>query len=716
MQRASGFNSYQVLWLGLICFFIFSIAFSLLTVQSLKPVSGILQKDLQAAAKSTFYDRNGQAINVTYQSKWNTTDWVSLDNIPKFLQQSFILAEDKRFYQHHGPDWLARLQAIKQNILAGRIVRGASTITEQVVRMINLRPRTFWSRWLEGFEAIDLEQRYSKAQILAFYLNQTPYLAQRRGVQQAARYYFNRDLNTLNQKEMLALACMLRSPRWLNPQQYPVRLDQAITQLAKKFPTHLHINNELKRQTLSQPKTVSSVDASHFIQYAKRHLPAESLKVFSSLDLTLQNKAQLILDNQLRQLAVKQVHNGAIIIADHLDNKILAWVVGYAGQKDRTGNKINAAISLRQPGSTLKPLLYALALEKGWTAATQINDAPLTEQVGFGLHSYRNYSHRYYGPVSLRTALANSLNIPAIKTVQFVGMNEFLAFLKKTGITDLNAHPHVYGDGLALGNGEISLLELVQAYTVLARMGSFQKLSFLAKNENAAQPVMSSETASIIADILSDPHARSKEFGHHSILNFPQQTAVKTGTSTDYRDAWAIGFNDRYTIGVWIGNMDYQAMNKVTGASGAVLPLRAIFNELNKNRDSQALRLSPNLIKKTVCAKEDCLPYDEWFKMDDPVETAKQIPQPVTIRQPSHHLQLAMDPRIPDDKEYFEFTLNHWQNIQRVNWFLNDQLIAKTSVPFYRWLMAKGEFNLYARVELAEQEDRRTPRVNFQVN
>jgi len=685
-----------------------------ITLSSIQSVPDNLNVVTEHLKKNHYLDRNNINLNKTYENKWNIHDQVKLHDIPSFMQQAIISAEDKRFYSHNGVDWIARLSAVKQNILLTKKVRGASTITEQVVKMLHIRPRTVWTRWLEGFEAQNLEQNMSKIDILEFYLNQVPYAARRRGIKQAALYYFNRDLQTLNKKEMLALAVMVRSPKWLNPYHYPKKLDKTIQVLAKRMLGLGLIDDSslllIQKQKLIATRSPWKSNSQHFLQYVKREsINKNTLDtgiVFTTLDTQLQLKAQKALDTKLDSMRDAHVLNGAILIVEHGSNDIISWVVGQAGKNNKPYNDINAVLTVRQPGSALKPFLYAKAIDKGWTAATMIADTPLEESVGLGLHSYHNYSRGHYGQISVRESLGNSLNIPAIRTIQFIGVAEFLDFLNNNGIKSLAKHPNVYGDGLALGNGELTLFELVQAYTTLARRGSYKSLSAIAGQSiyKTSYPVINPDIASLISNILSDPNARAKEFGSNSILNFPQQTAVKTGTSSDYRDAWAIGYNDRYTIGVWFGNLDYSSMQEVTGSTGPALVLRTLFNELNRGRQVRALYFSPNLVRNRVCINtgqtesNNCSSKDEWFLPGTRVKELKAKQKPVRIRKPSNGLRVAMDPRIPDKYEVFEFELNSMNDVKQVDWYINGENIGSSTTERYQWNIQKGEFKIMAKI------------------
>ncbi len=719
----------KFIWRSLIALLLLTGVLVWKTVTDLVPPPETLSVFDASVRKAQVLDRHATPLTITYQNHWNIHDYVPLHEIPETLQQIFIFAEDKRFFEHNGPDWRARWHAMLQNIMALRVVRGASTMTEQTVRIIYPRRRTFWSRWLEGFEATRLEKRFSKADILEFYLNQVPYASQRRGVVQAARHYFDRDLETLNIKEMMALAVLVRAPGRLDLRKGTTEIEAPIARLAKRL-LELGAMTEANYQNLlTAPLHLHDshlpIQATHFANYIYTSQSAQQLqtmgRLHTTLDAGIQRAAQEILNQRVHDLRSKNVNHGAVLVVDHQTNEVLAWVNVGPPSLEKPGSLIDAVITPRQPGSTLKPFLYALALEKGWTAATLIDDAPLTEAVGTGMHQIRNYSRHNYGPLRLREALGNSLNIPAIHTIQSVGADQFLQRLRRLGLTSLTAHPDYYGDGLALGNGGVTLLELVRAYATLANQGTFRPLKVL---RNAPQPsllsIFSQEISSIIADILSDSDARSHEFGRSALLRFPVQTAVKTGTSSDYRDAWAVGFNHRYTVGVWLGNLNQQPMSHVSGASGPALVLRAIFAELNRYEETQPLYLSPQLVKVEICrttgqrATQDCPSRVEWFiqgtepPLTGPsVVTANRVDRPLRLRQPSHGLQLAMDPRIPDEYEAFALVLSDTPlEAGSVDWLIDGEVIGTTPVAIRRfsWPLKRGTHVAQAKVWLTNSE------------
>lgn len=681
-----------------------------LTLKDMKALPENLAQLTHASVKAQLLDRTGQPLTITYQNQWNAHKLIPLHRIPTFLQEAFILAEDKRFYEHSGIDWLARLNALWQNIAALEGVRGASTLSEQVVRMIHKRPRTFWARWLEGWEARQLEANTDKATILEFYLNQVPYAAQRRGVQQAASYYFDRDVSTLNEKEMLSLAVLVRAPSHFDLNKSTTRLEGRLTILLERAAKAGLVGDieRVKASNLVVNKPKALLNVSHFASHVYGNTKRQPHQIKTTLDSSYQRIAQKLLDQRLATLTTRQVANAGMIVVDHQSDEVLVWAVG-ASQNSK-GSDYDTILVKRQPGSTLKPFVYASAMEKGWTAATMIDDSPLKEGVGQGVHAYRNYSNSYYGELPLRNALGNSLNIPAIKAAQFVGVEPLINTLNKLGIKDLDLASTDYGNGIALGNGEVSLHSLVGAYASLARQGLYRPLkTTLTQAESGRQRVFTSQVSSIISNILSDSSARALEFGHGGTLHLPVQTAVKTGTSNDYRDAWVVGYNHRYVVGVWMGNLDNQSMDQVTGASGPALVLRSMFAELNRHSDTQPLALSRTLVQRDVCIDSDrvastkCTTRSEWFRPDkvataNPEKNTLAPPKRYRLAHPIDQMLVARDPRIPNNLEALEFKLNESQGVQKVEWYLNDKKIASTKAAQYHWPLKAGQHRVKAKV------------------
>jgi len=487
--------------------------------------------------------------------------------------------------------------------------------------------------------------------------------------------------------------------------------------------------------TLPAPTQLNlPVAADHFLRYLRQDEnlslgePGASSQVRTTLDAALQEMVRRHLQQQLDNLRHHDVHHGAALIVDHQSDEILAWVSA-ASANHPSGVWIDGVTTPRQPGSTLKPFLYTLALERGWTAATPIDDLPLFGRVGDGSHPFHNYSRRHYGPLPLRQALGNSLNLPAIRTVRHVGVETLLGALRAVGMESLDQSAEHYGEGLALGNGEVTLLELVRGYAVLARGGVFRPLRPLldgAPRERSRQQVFSPEAASLIADILADPQARRLEFGEGSILRFPGETAVKTGTSNDHRDAWALGFSSRHTIGVWMGNLDGRSTLGLTGAGGPALVLRALFAELGRDGDTRPLWRSPRLQRQAVCllsgakAEPDCPSASELFlpgtaptkrgRLHNPMPPAMARGEAATAEspvlrlvQPTPSLRLAMDPRIPDELEAYALRLAKSEALRSgdIEWLIDGMVVGTTSGGRDRllWPLRRGAHLAQARLK-----------------
>jgi len=688
-------------------------ALALATWVSLAPSSALtLQTSFPSAQ---LLDRHGAPLSETLESGWNLQSHVPLYQVPDFLRQAVIRAEDKRFYAHGGVDWRARAHAAWQNFKAGYNLRGASTLSEQVVRMLVPRPRTLWSKWIEGFDAQTLEKRYSKADILEFYLNQVPYASNRRGVAAAARHYFDRDLDTLDGQEMLALAILPRAPSRLDPFRGSDRaLKQRSIHLASLLRQDGILSGAQWQRLIELPLDINRTrqrgSIGHFRSYVERQLGPElrpGQRLHTTLDNGLLDFTQRLLDRRLAILASRRVHNGAALIADRRSGEILAWAVAGADPAATVpGRFVDAVLVRRQPGSALKPFLYAAAIDAGWSPGTMLEDAPLSEAVGTGMHRFNNYSRQFYGQVSLRQALGNSLNIPAVHAVNFVGAQKYLDTLRALGFDSLIRPASFYGDGLALGNGEVSLLELVRGYMALANDGEVKPLKALMRDDKWAKfhaqttRVFSPDAASLVSDILSDPWARAIEFGRYSTLNFPVQTAVKTGTSTDYRDAWAVGYDARYVIGVWFGNLDQSPTDGITGSTGPALLLRGLFAYLNRDQNTSRLHLAADITLSDSCDFMDgaCGQIFDYRTANEQVDFERRYAGPA-ILSPTQNLRLAYDPRLPAVSQQFRFQLGGIGENDRVTWLINGEEIAQGIGPDLMWQVRRGTYTVQASVE-----------------
>lgn len=656
--------------------------------------------------------RDGTLLTVSRDQRFNRERNLPLTMIPPLVREGLVFSEDRRFWVHGGSDWRARFAALAQNLRAGRIVRGASTIGEQVARIITPRPPTYWSHWLDGIEAGRLIARFGRARVLDFYLNQAPYGAERRGVAEAAYYYFGDPITTLDPAEQLALVVLVRSPQLLDPRQHPQALRRALDRLATRMQRAGVIGAvELRAVRLSPltpvPPPGLPVVAGAFVGFVRDRIRALDLRALAfetTLDPGLQRFVQGALEAQVAALRSAGVRNAAALVVDNRRGAVLAWAVAPAA----SAQDLDSVTTPRQPGSTLKPFLYALALERlGWQPETVLRDGPLSARIGDGVHDYRNYSNRYYGRISLRYALGNSLNIPAVETAQAVGVPRFIRLLARLGVTSLTRPADYYGPAVAIGDGPVSLYELVQAYSALARRGRFLPLRVLRDAPpQRSVAVLQPDVASAIASILSDPDARRAEFGSDSVLDLPYPTAVKTGTSSDFRDALAVGFDDRYTVGVWMGRLDGGNMRHITGSAGPAPVLRTIFARLRERRPYAGLWLSPELHRVRACERVGpgpCVERDDWLIADNmPPQRPRPTRTTLEIVQPTTGEVLGLDPRIPLANQTYTFRIGSAaQHPRVVTWLLDGRVLGRTGACSMRWPLARGEHVLSASVLLA---------------
>jgi penicillin-binding protein 1C len=521
-------------------------------------------------------DRNGVLLREVLSDEGGRCRWVELGEVSPFLVKATIAAEDRNFFFHRGVRPLSVIRALWQNIRRGRVVSGASTITQQLVRSLYPGRRNIWTKAREAWMAIRLERRLSKADILTQYLNRISYGNQAFGIEAASRLYFDKPPSQLSLAESAFLAAIPRSPSLLNPYRAFSALKQKQVDILAGM-AGLGFISESEREwarteDLRLVPESKCFRAPHFCDFVLAQISPEERRGLSALETTL--------DYGLQTMRSRGITNGAIVVLDNARGEILGMVGSGDFYDSAHQGQVNGVLAMRQPGSTLKPFTYGLALENGWTAASLIEDSPDQFPAIGGYYIPRNYDRRYHGMISLRAALACSYNIPAVAVLQTIGPDLLYRRLHELGFASLGQDPGYYGVGLTLGNGEVSLLELARAYSTLARQGLLVEekaivrmvrkdgRDFFPPGRGPAGRVFSPRVAYILTHILSDQDARIPSFGYHTPLSFPFPVAAKTGTSKDFRDNWTVGYTPAYTVGVWVGNFDGEPMHNVSGISG----------------------------------------------------------------------------------------------------------------------------------------------------
>ena len=558
------------------------------------------------------YDRDGKEILYEISGEEKRTV-ISLEEAPEFLKMAIISTEDKDFLKHKGIDIKSIIRAVLYDLKIKKPVQGASTITQQLIRSYFLTTKkTLKRKTREVILSLELERRYSKEQILEWYLNLIPFGSNIYGVEEACQMFFKKTTSDISLPEAAAIAALIQAPSYFSPygdnkDDLLKRKDYVIDRMVKLG----HISKEegekvKKEEIVFQPKT-NLIQAPHFVflvkdylekKYGRDYLNREGLKVYTTLDFDIQKKAEEIIKEGIEKIKIYNVHNGALVSINPKTGEILAMV----GSKDYFASpepdncqpginclfdpQVNICLSLRQPGSAIKPFIYAKSFQEGftpnsivWDVKTEFNvncSPSANEEYGFNnseCYHPQNYTGNFIGPISLRSALAQSRNLPSVKVLYLAGLSSVLDFIQSFGISSLTEKGR-YGLSLVLGGGEVRLLEMVEGYSVFSNNGVKNPLSFIKKIENSKGEVveeskinplriLSSQIAEEINSILSDNEARAPMFGVNSYLNLRDyESAAKTGTTQDYRDAWIIGYTPTLVTGVWVGNNNNDSMVK----------------------------------------------------------------------------------------------------------------------------------------------------------
>jgi penicillin-binding protein 1C len=662
--------------------------------------------DVRAAHRPSdarLLDRNGIVLQeMRTDPHVRRLDWVALAEVSPALRNAIVAAEDRRFSAHRGVDWRALARAALARV-AGRPAGGASTITMQLAALLDgasdaTSRRDLGAKWRQMRGAWALERRWSKDEILEAYLNRVTFRGDLEGVGAAASVLFGKAPHGLGTGEALVLAALLRAPN----------ADAAA--MAARARALAHVVGEPDADvagaaTHAAARDVRMARAASAPHAARRLLAADAAgDVRSTLDAALQRVASESLRRQLLTVREGRVGDGAVLVVDDESGDVLAYVAS-SGELSRARD-VDAIVARRQPGSALKPFLYALAFDQRLlTPESLIDDAPLEIGVAGGIYRPGNYDERFHGLVPARVALASSLNVPAVRTLGLVGGEAFTARLRALGFAGFRESAEFYGPAVALGSAEVSLWELVNAYRTLANGGVWTPIrlapaagggdaapqhdngSEAAHRDNgtdAAHRVYGAAAAARVADILADREARSLTFGLESPLATPFWTAVKTGTSSDMRDNWCVGFSARFTVGVWVGNASGASMRQVSGITGAAPVWAEVMAWLHRTTPSVAPSAPP---------------------AESPAPAAAA---PARIAAPVAGTRLALDPDLPADRQRVPFVASGADAAMR--WRIDGADAGPASQPLL-WEPRRGAH----RLELVDEARRSHDAVDFSV-
>ena len=664
-----------LLWLLLGSLILFAGFTILLTIQYYTIAATLPSvEDLKAKASqfetTRIYDRNGNLIYEILDPNAGFRTYISLEDMSPYIVAATIATEDKDFYSNPGFDFLGIVRALWQNYTSGTIVSGASTITQQLARTLLMTPEeriqeTVLRKAREIILASEITRRYSKDEILELYLNEIYYGSLAYGIEAAAETYFSTSADQLNLAQATFLAGLPQAPAvydvFTNPQATFLRhqdvlnliyqlsaerncipvsnsTEQVCVSMDEAVAAVLEIENypfQQKQINIPFPHWVSYIRALLEEQFDAQTIYRSGFNIYTTLDPDLQKYAQNAVKEQVDALVNNNATDGALVAVQPQSGEILAMVGSADFNNEAISGQVNMAVAPRQPGSSIKPLTYTAAFEKGWTPSTLIWDVkskfPPSGDENDPREPYIpvNYDGKYHGPVLVRTALGSSYNIPAVKTLQYIGIYDdpdtpepdgFIKFAERMGITTLNRND--YGLSLTLGGGDVSLMELTAAYAIFANQGVRAEPFAIAQivdhqgnvvyqHQTSTDQVISVEHAYLITDILADNAARTPAFGANSILRLPFKASVKTGTTNDFRDNWTLGYTPDIAVGVWVGNADYTPMQNTSGLTGAAPIWADVIQYAVQRYQGGApgvVQQPSNIISQVICAISGTFP------------------------------------------------------------------------------------------------------------
>lgn len=559
--------------------------------------------DLESYANTLYLqDRDGGALRTRLGSDALKCAPVPTSQVSHWAGKALIAAEDKRFYSHPGIDLLAILRATGQNLVSGWVVSGASTLSTQIIRMTSPRKRSLQTKATEAFRALQMERVLSKNDILEQYLNRAPFGSNLAGIEAASRFYFGKAAVHLSLAEASLLMGLPQSPSRFRPDRHLPRALKRRDYVLERMHALGMIDKRTQAAALQQPLSIGShpdtFRAPHFCDLVSATHPLNTGTCRTTLSPELQQIAEDALQRHSRTIRPHGIRSGAVVILEVRTGAIRA-LVGSPDYNSPEGGQVNGATARRSPGSTLKPFAFAQAFDRGfYTPATVLGDVPMQ----FKDYAPRNANREYHGLVTVRDALIESLNIPAIEAVQKIGLDAFAQHLRMLGLRGLDKPASHYGVSLVLGTAECSLLDLINAYACLAREGEWLPYRLL-ESETATPParIFSRAASWFISECLGGDE-RSLSFSGHSADVYQPRVAWKTGTSNGYRDAWTIGYNPDYVIGVWLGNASGEGSDALVGAEIAAPLVARLFRRLYPDSHGPWFARPPELRRATLCS------------------------------------------------------------------------------------------------------------------
>ncbi len=666
--------------------------------------------ETRSLASTRIFDRHGALLYERRASAGGYGRWVEIDEIAPALIRATLSSEDAGFARHPGVDPVGVARALWLNVGAGRVAYGGSTITQQLAGLIEPRPRTVLGKLAEAFDALRLERALDKQEILTHYLNRAYYGRLAYGVEAAAWRFFGKPASALSLDEAALLAVLPRAPSAYDPARHPERAAARRAHVLRHMASRGWVDAAEAERAAAAPIVLVRASNEPLARHLLDHLqvtgavPVGEPEMTTTLDLALQRRLEVRLNMHLRDVRDRGVSQAGIVVIDNASAEVLAMVGSRRYGEVEVSGAVNATTALRNPGSALKPFVYALALEGGDQPSTAVLDAPT---------QWRDYhpraiGGRYRGLVSYRDALGGSLNIPAVRVAERVGIDDLARLLRRSGLSTVHSDAGRYGLALALGAAPVRLVDLAGAYAMLARGGRYRAPVTRLGTAGPSRRVLSAQTAYLVTHMLADPRARAGEFGLETPLELPFEAAVKTGTSQAFCDNVVVGYTTEVTVAVWVGNFDGEPMRGVLSMVGAAPLWRDAMLAAMDGRPRRAFARPDGIERRPVCtvsgrprgphcphvrmeqlATAHVAPPCDWHGPEGlavPPSAFRRGAEAgggaVRITSPADGAVVVVDPLLPRRAQAVPLRASVASTTGRVRWEVDGEVVADVEAPF----------------------------------